>query len=137
MNILLLSGRLAADPEIRIGTKSKKPLTTGKIAVRRRNFSGEETTMWVPITAFGRSGEEFASYKKGNPITVRGTLEISNTKNPDGTYRNYSGITVSEFLTTEGSSSSAGSEKRTPPTPVPAAAPATSPEDDMYDPFED
>jgi single-stranded DNA-binding protein len=130
INILVISGVLATDPVIST-SPTGKPLGKARVGVKKLGV-GENTTMWINITAWDRNSERLATYKKGSFVTVQGRLDISSTKNPDGTYRNYCGVTVNEFLTTEGHSPSAGSDTRAAQPPAPRPAPAAFPEDDPY-----
>lgn len=74
MNILILKGRLAADPEAHT-TQSGKAYCNFTLAVQRP-FT-KETTDFIRCVAFGQKANFVADYfKKGQEILCRGSLQL-------------------------------------------------------------
>ena len=95
MNLVILTGRLGADPETKTvgsSTVTKLRIATGK---KWKNKDGEiqERTDWHHCEIWGNSGETVAKYfSKGDGITVRG--EINYNEN-DGKW--FTSIKVQEW----------------------------------------
>ena len=80
MNIVVLTGNLTREPEIRYATSGTAIVKFG-LAVTRRVKSKEgnwvEKPVFVDITMFGKRGEAFAKHhKKGSPAMVQGELDL-------------------------------------------------------------
>ena len=75
-NLVVLTGRLTADPEIRT-TQSNVSVTSFCIAVQRQYKSGEEPiTDFINIVAWRNTAEFIARYfKKGNMIGIEGSIQ--------------------------------------------------------------
>ena len=75
-NIVVLTGRLTADPELKT-TQSGLSVTSFSIAVDRRFGSGEERqTDFINIVAWRQQAEFVAKYfKKGNLIGIEGSIQ--------------------------------------------------------------
>jgi len=72
INMVILTGRLTRDPEIRY-TQSGKAVASISLAVGRK-FSKDETDFF-DCTAWGKTAEIAAEYlRKGNQVGVTGTL---------------------------------------------------------------
>ena len=87
-NLVVLTGRLTADPELKT-TANGLSVTTFSIAVDRRYRSGEERqTDFINIVAW-RSSAEFVSkyFKKGSMIAVRGAIQTRRYQDKDGNNR--------------------------------------------------
>lgn len=73
INFVFLQGRLGQDPQTTT-TNNGKHVTKVSIAVDGR----DDSTMWVNLVAFEKTGEFLQKYwKKGDLITVQGRLDIS------------------------------------------------------------
>ena len=77
LNVLTITGRIVADPELRTTTQQNTPVTSFRIAVDR-NFTsnGERETDFFEVVAW-RSTAEFICkhFKKGSLITLLGRIQ--------------------------------------------------------------
>jgi len=78
MNVVILSGNLARDPEVRF-TPTGKAVTEATVCVSERwtDSSGQqkETTAFVALVFWGPRGEAFAKHhRKGSKAMVRGKI---------------------------------------------------------------
>ena len=87
-NLVVLTGRLTADPEIRT-TQSNVSVTSFCIAVQRQYKSGEEPiTDFINIVAWRNTAEFIARYfKKGNMIGIEGSIQTRKYTDRDGKNR--------------------------------------------------
>ncbi len=87
-NLVVLTGRLTADPELKT-TASGISVTTFSIAVNRRYSSGEERqTDFINIVAWRQSAEFVAKYfKKGNLIGIEGSIQTRRYQDKNGNNR--------------------------------------------------
>ncbi len=101
INRVLLTGRLAADPELRY-TQSGQPVANFRIAVNRRwlnNETGawEDFAMFVPIVVWGKQAENCSAYlQKGRQVAVDGRLRIRSFETQDGDRRRVSEVVAAE-----------------------------------------
>jgi single-strand DNA-binding protein len=73
-NVLVLTGRLGRDPELRY-TGEGTAICNFSIAVNRY---GDKPAMWVKVGAWGKLGERCNQYlRKGSLVTASGRLEPS------------------------------------------------------------
>ena len=90
MNILILSGRVAADPEERETKTSgqrycKFPLAVKDTWTKRQRDDGKDSAMFVHVVLWGTQGENAMKYvTKGQQITVSGRLSIRHYTNKEG-----------------------------------------------------
>lgn len=103
MNKILLIGNLTRDPELS-ETSSGTPYSRFSLAVNRpyANAYGEKQTDFFECTAWNATAESVAKYcKKGNKISVVGTVQIRDYEDNDGKRRRAWDIVVNEveFLT--------------------------------------
>ena len=125
MNLVILTGRLTADPEMRT-TQTGKSVAKFSIAVNEgKSKDGAERVQYFNISAWERSAEVLQNYaKKGTKIMVEGSLQNRSWDKPDGTKGYATDILLNrfEFLgskgDTDGGAVSANSA-------APAASPAT------------
>ena len=80
LNIVILSGRLVRDPEMRY-TLQGRPLTKFRIAVDRnfKDSGGEwqKETLYIDVTTWGALAERVhETLKKGSPVIVQGYLRL-------------------------------------------------------------
>lgn len=75
-NVVVLTGRLTADPELK-HTPNGVPVTAFSIAVQRRHKSGEEDQVdFINIVAWRHRAEFVSKYfKKGNLIGIEGSIQ--------------------------------------------------------------
>ena len=87
-NLVVLTGRLTADPELKT-TANGIPVTTFSIAVDRRYRSGEERqTDFINIVAWRQSAEFITKYfKKGNLIGIEGSIQTRRYQDKNGNNR--------------------------------------------------
>lgn len=89
LNVVVLTGRLVADPELK-HTASDLPVSSFTIAVNRRfSRNGEERqTDFIDIVAW-RSNAEFVCkyFKKGQLIAVEGSIQTRTYQDKDGNKR--------------------------------------------------
>ena len=78
-NLVVLTGRLTADPELRY-TSGNIPVTSFSIAVSRRYKAGEQAEAdFINIVAWRQTAEFVCRYfTKGRPILISGTLQNNN-----------------------------------------------------------
>lgn len=87
MNVVVLIGRLARDPELRYIPESQMAVCTFTLAIDRFT-SGERKTDWPRVTVFGKQAENCAKFlTKGRQAAVEGRIQT-------GSYQNKNGDTV-------------------------------------------
>ncbi|MBQ6825521.1 MAG: single-stranded DNA-binding protein [Clostridia bacterium] len=88
-NLVVLTGRLTADPELKT-TPNGTSVTTFSIAVDRRYRSGEERqTDFITIVAWRQTAEFVSKYfKKGSLIGIEGSIQTRRYQDKDGNNRN-------------------------------------------------
>ncbi len=89
MNVVVLIGRMVADPELKY-TPSGIATCTFRIAVDRRfkSASGEKQTDFIDIVAWRQTAEFVANYmSKGRLVAVQGSLQIRSWVQQDGQKR--------------------------------------------------
>lgn len=87
-NLVVLTGRLTADPELKT-TANGISVTTFSIAVDRRYRSGEERqTDFINIVAWRQSAEFITKYfKKGSMIGIEGSIQTRRYQDKNGNNR--------------------------------------------------
>ena len=87
-NIVVLTGRLTADPELKT-TPNGVSVTSFSIAVDRRYNSGEEKqTDFINIVAWRGTAEFVTKYfKKGKLIGIEGSIQTRRYQDKDGKTR--------------------------------------------------
>ena len=87
-NLVVLTGRLTADPELKT-TPNGTNVTTFAIAVERRYRSGEERqTDFINIVAWQKTAEFITKYfKKGNLIGIEGAIQTRRYQDKNGNNR--------------------------------------------------
>lgn len=85
MNIVILSGRLTADPDIRMGTNDTK-IARYILAVERRvKKNTERKSDFITCVCLGKNAEFAEKYlKKGTKVNVRGEWQTGNYTNKNG-----------------------------------------------------
>ena len=120
LNVVVLSGRLTADPELKT-TANGISVCSFSIAVERRYRSGEERQSDFINIVTWRSSAEFVSkyFKKGQMIAIRGSIQTRRYQDKDGNNRTAfevvaDDVQFADFARREGDAA-----------PAAAAAPAT------------
>lgn len=114
MNKVFLIGNITRDPEL-AETASGVKVCRFSLAVNR-NYAGpdgERKTDFFNVTAWRGLGENVAKFvKKGNKLSVVGSIEIRNYEDGQGIKRTSVDVTAQdvEFLTAKGNSDNAQPE---------------------------
>ena len=87
-NKVILMGNLTRDPELKHAQSGLVIVKFG-LAVNRKSKDQhgkpKETTCFVDLTAFGKTGEAIEKYlKKGDPLHIEGHLEYSTWEDKNG-----------------------------------------------------
>jgi len=87
-NLVVLTGRLTTDPELK-STPNGIPVTTFSIAVNRNYRAGEEQqTDFINIVAWRQRAEFITKYfKKGNMIGIEGSIQTRKYQDKNGNNR--------------------------------------------------
>ena len=87
-NLVVLTGRITADPELKTTTNGTN-VTTFSIAVERSYRSGEERqTDFINIVAWRKTAEFITKYfKKGNLIGIEGSIQTRRYQDKNGNNR--------------------------------------------------
>ena len=121
-NLVVLTGRLTADPEIKTTTNGTS-VTSFSIAVNRRYRSGEKPqTDFINIVAWRQNAEFISKYfKKGNMIGIEGSIQTRKYTDKNGNNRQAFEVVVNnaQFVESKRDSAPAGA-------PADASAPAAS-----------
>ena len=93
MNLVVLTGNLASDPE----KSSDKAPTKFRLATndsyRDREGNLVERANFHQVSVWGRQGESCLEYlKKGRGVTINGSIEYSTIENDDGTKKYFTTI---------------------------------------------
>ena len=110
MNLVVMVGRLTADPEIRYSNgQNQTCIANFSIAVDRRfKREGEPEADFFKCVEFGKSAEFAEKYfKKGMKIAITGRLENNNYTNKDGqkVYSTQIAVETQEFAESKSSAS--------------------------------
>ena len=75
MNVIVLSGRFTAAPEMR-STPAGGILARFRIA-HNEGYGEKQKTMFINVTVFGETAKRVCTYgKKGNRVEVKGRLDV-------------------------------------------------------------
>lgn len=88
LNVVVLMGRLVADPELR-HTPNDVAVTTIRIAVDRAYSKGQDKQAdFIDITAWRQTAEFVSRYfTKGSMVAVQGSLRVDNYTDRNGNKR--------------------------------------------------
>ena len=125
-NLVVLTGRLTADPELKT-TSNGLSVTTFSIAVDRRYRSGEERqTDFINIVAWRQSAEFITKYfKKGSLIGIEGSIQTRRYQDKNGNNRTAFEVVVNNVQFVE--------SKRDSGAPMGDSAPASFSNADVND----
>lgn len=107
MNLIILSGRLTKDPEVRY-SQGEKPTAIARytLAVNRKfTQEGQPTADFINCVAIGRNGEFAEKYlRQGNKIIVTGEWRSGSYTNQEGkkVYTNECFVSSHEFAQNKG-----------------------------------
>lgn len=92
MNVITITGRITAEPELKVTTNGKNVLSF-TVAVRR----DKDTTDFLPCTAWNKTAEIISQYfHKGDQIGIIGSLQTRHYEK-DGQKRTAYDILVDKF----------------------------------------
>lgn len=84
MNLVVLIGNLARDPEVRY-SQSQMAIAKFTLAINRYVKDGENQADFIRVTAFGKQGELVENYlKKGNKVAIEGRIQTGSYQDKDG-----------------------------------------------------
>lgn len=96
MNMVFISGNVVHDPEVKLFGDKKAVVLI--VATNRYAYKDPETHKWVEETDYHRvvGKRKFhslmSSFRKGDPITVRGQVVYRRWQTPDGVWRSAANI---------------------------------------------
>lgn len=124
LNVVVLMGRLVADPELR-HTSNEVVVTTVRLAVDRPKYKGKDPeTDFIDVTAWRQTAEFICKYfSKGSMIAVQGSLRVDNYTDRDGNKRTRYGVQADNVSFCESSKKSNGTANQR----VEAASSSTKP----------
>ncbi|WP_163468074.1 single-stranded DNA-binding protein [Fusobacterium sp. IOR10] len=132
MNLIVLTGRLTRDPELKYG-QSGKAYSRFSIAVDRTFQKGEAD--FINCVAFGKTAELIGEYlRKGKKVGVQGALQM-NRYEVNGEKRTSYDVVVSniEFLEPKsGAGAQHAPEQKNYEKPTPSSAPSAPVDDDEF-----
>lgn len=100
INKVVLLGNLVKDPELK-AVQSKSKYYTRVIIAINRNFkssTGIKEADFVPVVFWGKKAEILCKYvKKGDSISISGTLRTSNYEDENGNKRYKIEVCAEEF----------------------------------------
>jgi single-strand DNA-binding protein len=137
INVVVLVGRLVADPELKY-TPSGVAVATFRIAVDRRpNSQGVKEADFINIVAWRQSAEFAANYLgKGRLVAVEGRLQIRNWVAQDGSKRSTAEVVANELRGLDRPRTQGDAGPGGPPDEAPPAPNMGGPAED-FDPFAD
>ncbi len=117
-NLVVLTGRLTADPELKT-TPNGIPVTTFSIAVNRSYRAGEEQqTDFINIVAWRQRAEFISKYfKKGSMIGIEGSIQTRRYQDKNGNNRTAFEVVVNNAQFVESKRTDNNSEGNSIPIP--------------------
>lgn len=108
-SIVVLEGRLGKDPEIKT-TGSGSKYCKFSVAVERSYKNGDERiTDWIDCTCWNAACDFLEKwFRKGDPISVTGALEVSKWTDKDGNNRRNMEVHVDRLRFTESKKGGSG-----------------------------
>jgi single-strand DNA-binding protein len=116
LNIVVLIGRLTADPELRY-TQAGNAVATFNLAVDRpfQSAQGESETDFIPIVVWGKSAEACANYlAKGRLCAVAGRIQVRSWEDQQGQRRYRTEVVANNVRFLEWGDRAQGQEKPPP-----------------------
>ena len=110
-NLVVLTGRLTADPELKT-TQSGISVTSFSVAVNRPYRTGEEQqTDFINVVAWRKTAEFIAKYfKQGNMIGIEGSIQTRKYTDKNGNNRTAFEVVVNNAQFVESKRDSAASQ---------------------------
>lgn len=95
MNSVIMSGRLTADPQVRV-TNGDKPITIANFTLAVDRIGKDAGADFINCTAFDKTAELMEKYvKKGNKIIAEGRIATGSYTDKDGKKVYTTSVTVS------------------------------------------
>lgn len=125
VNRIVLSGRLTADPVLRVAGDSKAVICTMRLAIQRRRSNGQDKgAVFIDVTTFDRQAQNCAKYlRKGARVAIDGRLEYSQWKTENGQLHSKHEVIAQEVEFLDPAKAPADQ-----PQPTPEDQPADSPD---------
>lgn len=123
-NVVVLSGRLTADPEIRMGTNDTKIARYTLAVDRERRKNTERKADFIQCVALGKNAEFVEKFlQKGMKINIRGKWQTGSytNKNNSKVYTNECLVDLHDFAENKSQSTQA---QETDTRPVPPTEPS-------------
>ena len=132
MNLVVLTGRLTRDPELKNTTGGKSVVEFGLAVNEGKDKNGNDNVEFLDLTAWDKTADFIGNpeyFKKGKPITIQGRLKTDRWEDKtSGEKRSKVKVVVdrAEFALSNGSShaDAADAEDGTDEAPKPKAKPA-------------
>lgn len=117
-NLVVLTGRLTADPELK-NTTNGIPVCSFSIAVDRRYKQGEERqTDFINIVAWRQTAEFITRYfSKGSMIGIEGSIQTRRYQDKDGNNRTVFEVVANNVQFMDSKRSQGNGEGNSLPTP--------------------
>lgn len=140
INVILLSGRLTRDPELRATAGGTQILSFG-VAVndRRKNpqtGEWEDVPNFVDCIVFGQRAEAVSRFiSKGSKVAIEGKLRFSSWETKDGDRRSKLEVIVDEieFMSRQGQQVTSPAAEAAKVADTPAYGAPRAPEPEFYD----
>ena len=85
MNIVIMSGNLGKDPELRYSTGAKQTAVCRFSIAVNQGYGERKKTIWLNIVTFNKLAENCGKFlQKGRKVTVVGELDIREYEKQDG-----------------------------------------------------
>lgn len=98
MNKVILVGRLAKDPELKVSVSGLSHCRFSVAVDRRVKNDGQPTADFISVVAFGKQAEVICQYLgKGRRIALSGRLQTGSYKDKDGVKRYTTDVMLEEF----------------------------------------
>ena len=138
MNVVVLVGRLANDPELKY-TPSGVAVATFRIAVdRRATADGVKEADFIPIVAWKQSAEFAANYlTKGRLVAIEGRLQVRSWVAQDGGKRYMTEVVANQVKGLDRPKDQTGGSPGAPTDEAAPPADTGAPPADDFDPFAD
>lgn len=96
MNIVVLQGRITANPELKT-TSSQKNVLSFNLAVDRYSKDGNKTD-FITCVAWDKNAENISKYfLKGSKITIQGSIQTRQYERQDGSKATATEVVIDKF----------------------------------------